>query len=371
MYAMQSALDYHHPTVQTKLGFADVLVFQRNAFVREVWDAMEYWRALGKLVVVETDDHYPNIPASNPAFAYWQRNVPELDPHPVEGLKEGLKHADALVSPSKIILKDWEDIVPGYWWPNYPSLEAYRDLPRRQTGDLDHFLRYEMRDEKPVLVGGKRAGTENDIIIGWGGSISHLDSFLYSGVIDALVRLMNENPRVYLKFCGNESRLDYWLAKLPENRVVKQVGLFPQDWPKVLGTYDIGIAPMDMRPVESKTGHEHGEYSYDERRSWLKLVEYVCAGVPFVATKCAPYKDLGRFGKLVENTPKAWYQGLKSRVDGLASFSTQALENRKYALSHYTIEANAKRLIEFYQKIAVETAGRRMGARLPEVVFVQ
>lgn len=53
LFHMPTALDWNHPAVQAQIGKADVLVFQRNVIVKEVWDAMDYWRALQKLVVVD------------------------------------------------------------------------------------------------------------------------------------------------------------------------------------------------------------------------------------------------------------------------------------------------------------------------------
>ncbi|KKL96189.1 hypothetical protein LCGC14_1847010, partial [marine sediment metagenome] len=152
----------------------------------------------------------------------------------------------------------------------------------------------------------------------------------------------------------------------------------PYDWPKVLSMFDIGIAPMDMRPVPAFTGKPvdpDARWSYDERRSWLKLVEYVCAGVPFVATDCQPYQELGRFGKLVKNGPgtdaeENWYRALKSRVDGLGHFREQGLKNRAYGMKKLTQEANSKRLIKLYVQIG-EEAQAREGLRLPGVRYFE
>ncbi|MBU0598852.1 hypothetical protein KKF61_07770, partial [Patescibacteria group bacterium] len=281
-------------------------------------------------------------------------------PHPVESLRIGLGHADGLVSPSQVILDDWRDVVPGYIWPNYPPQEAYENLVHRSAGAPDAIFSYDMTDpEKPLVVLTERKGSENDIVIGWGGSISHVDSFYYSGVVDGLIKLMEENPRVVFKFCGNEDRLDFLFREFPKDRFVRQPGVSADHWPQVVASFDIGIAPMDMRVVEDNTGAGNDGYSYDERRSALKLVEYVCAGVPFVATDCAPYKELGRFGKLTENGADNWYKALKSRVDGLDHFREEAAKNRKWAMKRLTQEANAEKLIQLYIRIGEETQAKR------------
>jgi glycosyltransferase involved in cell wall biosynthesis len=366
MYELTSAMDFHNPTVQKLIGAADIVVFQRNVLWEGVWDALDYWRALGKVCVVDLDDHYPMIPPSNPAFQSWILNTGKMDPDPIERLKHGLSKADALIAPSKVILKDWEHLIPGYYWPNYPSLVDWKDVTRKPPGGADVIVT-SRKDGSPNFQ--IRPDSEGKIVIGWGGSLSHIDSFVYSGVIEGLAMLMEENKNVVFKFCGNDNRMQFLLDRLPEEQVYRQVGVTAKDWPYVVSTFDIGIAPMDMRPVPSNTGNEHGEYSYDERRSWLKLVEYACGGVPFVATDCAAYDDLARHGKMVENTPEAWYEALKSRVDNLPHFYKEALSTRKNNLKRLTIENNAQRLIDFYFQIG-EEAQANQGMVFPNMMAI-
>src|SRR3990167_3828979 len=62
LYYMPTAVAWDNPQVQKALGEFDVLVFQRNVIVPEVWAAMDYWRAIGRAIVVDLDDHYPGLP---------------------------------------------------------------------------------------------------------------------------------------------------------------------------------------------------------------------------------------------------------------------------------------------------------------------
>lgn len=364
MYDLSSAVHIHSPQVQKLIGAADVIVFQRNVLWEQIWDVIDYWKALGKLCLVDLDDHYPEIPPSNPAYRSWIMNDGEMDPNPIERLKIGLGKADALIAPSHIILKDWEHIVPGYYWPNYPSKLDWEDIVRKEPG-MNDLIITSTKDGPPDVQ--PRPDSAGKIVIGWGGSLSHIDSFVYSGVIDGLKKLMKEDERVCFKFCGNDERMSFLLDQLPEKQIYYQTGVTPQDWPHVVATFDIGIAPMDMRPVVSGTGNEHGEYSYDERRSWLKLVEYACGGVPFVATKCASYTELERHGKMVENTPEAWYTALRSRVDGILHFRTEAMAARQNNLKRLTIENNAQNLVDFYFQIGEESQARA-GLVLPNTL---
>ena len=367
MYELTSAMDFHNPTVQAKIGAADIIVFQRNVLWEQVWATMEYWQALGKVCVVDLDDHYPLIPPSNPAFQSWIMNTGEMDPDPIERLKIGLGKADALIAPSHIILKDWEHIAPGYYWPNYPSLLEWQDIERKPPGANDVIITSTSKETSPKVE--VRPDSVGKIVVGWGGSLSHIDSFVYSGAIEGMAMLMAENKDVVFKFCGNDDRMQFLLDRLPEEQLYRQHGVESRDWPQVVASFDIGIAPMDMRIVPSGTGNEHGHYSYDERRSWLKLVEYACGGVPFIATKCAAYEDFARYGKLVENTPEAWYEALKSRVDGLQHFYKEAMSTRLNNLKRLTIENNAQKLVDFYFLIGEETQAKQ-GMVFPDMLPV-
>lgn len=373
MLQLDSTLNFDLPQVQEALGDADILVYQRNVIWEAVWDSLSYWRALKKTVVCDLDDHYPNLPPSNPAHAYWIRNVHKVKPTPLERLKIGLAKTDGLIAPNRILLRDWEHVCNTYYWPNYPSISDYEELQKKPIGGADVTFAYEKDPETQelTLMHAVKPGTEGHIIIGWGGSISHVDSFIYSGVLEALARVLKEREEVYFKFCGAESRLNEYLGKLPEKKVIRQGAVTTAHWPLVLSTFDIGIAPLDHRVVACNTGNEHGEYSYDDRRSFLKAVEYLCAGIPYIASKSVPYtdKEVARFGKIVENTENAWYEALMSRVDSLAHFKKEAQDRKGNALKKFTIEHNTGRLIDFYRRIIVD-AQSRQGFRLPDVIYV-
>ena len=364
---MPKAMDWNHTEVQKQLGFADVLVFQRNVIIPEVWAAMDYWRALGKVVLVDLDDHYPGLPPSNPAFTYWIRNLPGLNPDPVNALAEGLKHADALTSPGKAILKDWEHIVPGYWVPNWTHRLWYEKVTQKPVGAPDMVFDYDEKDGARIFRATPRKDSEGLVIIGWGGSISHVDSWVYSGIVEALERLFEKRPNVRLKFCGHENRLDHIFSKW-EGRVIRQDGVMPADWPQVVSTFDIGLAPLDMRPIE-KYGPNSLEVSYDERRSWLKAAEYLTAGVPWVASKSLTYAELARYGTLVENTADAWFDALDSKVQWLANQKEKASGLRRWAMKHITFEENVETYIQTLNRILIQKQVG-VGAKLPGINWV-
>jgi len=363
---LPTALDFNHPKVHQILGKADVLVFQRNALSPDVWAAMDYWRTLGKIVTLDADDHYYCLPPSNPAWAYWIANKGNMPMYPPDALMEGLRHVDAFTSPSKVMIKDVEHIAPGFWLPNWPRRMWYEKCVPKPLGSPDIAFSYsaDPQNAQQMLFNGQfREGSEEWIVLGWGGSISHVDSWVYSGAIEALDVMFEKYPNLRLKFCGYEQRLDYLLNRWGD-RVIRQIGVKPEHWPFVVSTFDIGLAPLDMRVVPSNTGKEGetmwegGTYSYDERRSWLKGIEYMAAGVPWLATRSTTYEGIARHGTMVENAmddPKVrtenWTKALDSAIQNLPARKILAMEKKKWALRKMCMEARVNEYVETYERI--------------------
>lgn len=371
LYYLPTALQWDNPQVQKQLGPADVLVFQRNVLTREVWNAMDYWRALGKTVVIDCDDHYGDLPPSNPAHAYWILNKPGFDPDPVSALAEGMKHADAFTSPSKVLLDDWAHLIPGYWVPNWTRLPWYADLIQKPVGAVDIAFSSKLEDDQQTvtLLGADRPGSEGQIILGWGGSISHVDSWVYSGIVEGLDRVFETYPQARLKFCGHEGRLDYIFDRWGD-KVIKQTGVKPEHWPAVMSTFDIGLAPLDTRPLDPPWREGAPVASYDERRSWLKGVEYLSAGVPWVASDSLTYADLRRWGTLVANTPEAWFAAIEHKITYLKAEKALAWDRRRWALKHVTFEPNANLYGDTFGRIIAEKQARA-GGTMPGVRYVK
>ena len=368
LFYMPSALNWRHPEVTRKIGEGDVLIFQRNVIVQDVWQAMDYWRALGRAVIVDLDDGYPMLPPSNPAYPYWILNKIGMEPDPTDALAEGLRHADALTSPSKVILKDWEHITRGYWLPNWTRRAWFEGLDQRPLGVPDLELYYDESVSPPQIKTRIRPDTEGAIIIGWGGSISHVDSWLFSGIVEALDRILEKHKTARLKFCGYEQRLDFVLNRWGD-RVIRQTGVKPEHWPMVLSTFDIGVAPTETMPIDPPWREGAPIASYDERRSWLKAVEYMTAGVPWIASRSQTYSELAHMGRVVDNTSDAWFAALDDTITNLAAHKRIAWEHRRWAMKRLTLEGNIGKYQGIMERIIAESQTRK-GAKLPGITYV-
>ena len=312
---------YHTPEAQAACEEADVIVVQRNAF-GPVLQAMQYWKARDKTVILDFDDAYHLIPPQAKNYAFWIEGrliqcgpdgtpIPiPIQPPPLTQFQWGLQLAHAATTPSRLLAADWQaqTHTPIYHLPNYLDLPRYLNI---------------------------RPSPHEGIVIGWGGSLSHLHSFTESGILKALRRICLRRPRVHILICG-DARI-FQALNVPKEQKHFLPWTTPDSWPQYLSKFDIGIAPL--------------QGAYDQRRSWIKVLEYMIMKVPWVASQGAPYNDLKDFGTLVHNEPYAWENALLEIIDHLGDYKERAeREPYLFALSQ-GIEENVSSILNTYAHI--------------------
>ena len=267
--------------VNTACQAADIIVIERN--LGEVLNQIRFWRDRHKVVVADFDDAYDLMPPSNVSYGYWglgeivreDGQVVKLDRRPLDAFKHGLALCNAATTPSKMLVSDWQNYTHVYQVPNYIDLDKY------------------LNSEKPQHTG---------IVIGWGGSMSHLQSFTGSGVAHALKRICRDRPNVRVAIHTADRRVyDALPIKEPQKYLSPWVSY--AEWSKQLATFDIGLAPL------------HG--AYDDRRSWIKVLEYMAMQIPWVASAGPAYADLEKYGRLVRNQPIFWEKAIVAVIDQL------------------------------------------------------
>jgi len=277
---MQASEFAQHPQVsEVMCADADAIILQRGA-MPPAWEAVRYWRQHGKLVIADIDDGYIQLPEHHPSFAFWHRvhpNQPNKRPAILD-MAAGLRQVDGMVSPNKLILADWskQTGVKTAFLPNYPDLRVYQARRSRSPQD------------------------DGTVWVSWGGSASHLQSFTDSGIVYALGRVMSKRPHTRMIYCGSDPRP---LEAVPLRDGQKHhFNWRPyRRWPELLANFDIGLIPLAG--------------PFDDRRSWIKGLEYSLLGVPWIASKSPVYEGLEEFGVFVDNTPDCWADALAEMID--------------------------------------------------------
>lgn len=313
------------PSALIKAENADIIIYQRNVLYRALIDA-EKWRCKGKTVLVDLDDGYHVMPASIASYDFWingnvhvEGKKKQMQISPLIQLEHACKWMDGVTTPSKMIQLDWQNKYASrtYFVNNYLEEDNYRKA----------------RVPRPIH--------KDYLTIGWGGSHTHVESFMESGVVAALRRVL-EKKDVKLIIAGGNLPLVHKM-QLPESKVIKSIWVPYKEWPRTMATFDIGIAPLAGQ--------------YDRRRSWLKAAEYSITGIPWIATDADPYQALGNFGTLVRNKTAAWEEALINVIDNYQEYICKAEANVESALDMISIDRNVGVIVDIYQK-AIENSSR-------------
>ena len=143
---------------------------------------------------------------------------------------------------------------------------------------------------------------------------------------------------------GADARIEK-LLPIPKKQILRQPWVPYQHWGRTLAQYDIGLAPLFG--------------AYDERRSWIKVLEYMVMKIPWVASDGPPYQELRPFGWLVPNTPQAWERVLLDIVDHFDEYKREAAgEPYLYSLSK-NVDENVDHILAVYSEIAARVQDQR------------
>lgn len=309
----------------------DLIIFSRNALIPQSHDAIRYYQGLGKPVVMDLDDGYFALPWSNPARKFWN----ELDFRTYSGnevggalrmLEEALRISDGLIAPNRLLLQSYQHLSGNsYYLQNYAEPAWWTNLPDREKS-------------------GK-------IIIGWGGSLSHYDSWLGSGILEAVEYLSNKYHNVWWKICGGDDKV---FNALPTTQKIRQAGVPPSEWPKIVRTFDIGVAPLFG--------------IYDQYRSWIKGIEYALAGVPWVGTEGPTYNDLESWGMLGPETKYFWIESLEEIINKVEMFQLEAEQKREKARQSFIIDNQLDVFADVYGQILEDFKDNT--EQLPGVIYL-
>lgn len=310
------------PEVDAACSAADVIVIQRNLFGPTL-SAIQHWKARDKVMVADFDDAYNYIHPTNASFHFWnegQLRKPDgtqeqMDPPPLTQFKWGLRLVHATTVPSKRLADDWQSYTDMYYLPNFIDLRRYENnVPQPHDG----------------------------IILGWGGSVSHLQSFEGSGILTALKRVCKARSQVKVMVCGSDKRIFDQLPLPPEQKI-HQPWVPYSEWARVLSQFDIGLAPLFG--------------AFDERRSWIKVLEYLVMKIPWIASDGPAYQDLRSYGWLVRNTAAAWERVLMDLVDHIEQYRQEAAGDPYLFGIAQSVDENIEKIIGTYTTIMERAFG--------------
>jgi len=226
----------------------DVVLFERNITPERV----DKLRAAGaKRIIVTFDDHYGLLPPYMASREYWKQNY------------KGFLRALGMVD---------EVVVPNVRLVNYFSAYA------RKITYLPNYLDPERWPEP---------ATHREKIIGWGGSLGHVESWRNNNLQIAVRTFLKDHSDWRFR-CFGPALPAEWMKR--SSQIEHSTWVPFDEWPSRVNDFMIGLAPLS------------GEY--DSYRSNLKLLEYQRLAIPWVASFDTPYSRPMRLsgGHLTRNS---------------------------------------------------------------------
>ena len=242
-------------------------------------DAVSYIKkaqAYGQTVIVDTDDHFEQLPSDNMAYHTTDpKNNPDNNR---KHLVDTYSAADGIITSTKFL--------------EQKALRYNKNVYRVPNSlDPSTFIqRMDFAGNKPT--------------IGWIGiMLWRVDDIKEVG---APLRTVLEQHDLKFHHSGIVLNQPNWFAEAagfdPE-RMTGYVGARPAFYANIFMPIDIGIVPLTNNP-------------FNEAKSNLKGLEYAMSGIPFVASDTQEYRDLADLGcGRIAKKPRDWVRHLEELLD--------------------------------------------------------
>ena len=309
---------------------SDLLIIHRYLY-GPVIRAVEHWKARDKKIIVEFDQAVNYLTSDIPSSSFWlneksgeadpqggKHQGSVVDPIPLEQFKWGLSLVDAAIVSSTRLVIDWLPFTEVYEVPDYLNTDQY-----------------------PAF----KKANENEI---WIGMANHtrFSSIKNSGLLKALENVCRSRPQVKLLLPDWEYKAGRKLD-LPQSQVVTYSSDSVEEWADILLKLDLGLIPI------------HGEY--DLRLGRIHPLEFMISKTPWIASDQPCFRELSRYGKLVQNAGSAWEVLILKLMDNIDIMKKRAAgEPFLFALSQ-DINENIDKVLRLYTHILSQT--QRSGAR--------
>ena len=321
--------DYIHTSVfienneetQKLVTSADLVILERNVF-SDCLTALTFWKVRGQNFAIIFDDGYHCMHPKNVSYGFWHDNevkgvdaegkeiIGKIFPPVLEQLKWGIAMSKGLQTVSQALCDYWQPVNDTYLIHNHLVIENYLDV-------------------KPLYK------HEGDIWIGWNGSLSHLDSFESSGLLNAFRKIVRKYKNVKILISGDKRIYD--AINVAPNKKIFSPFVPANQFPPLVKSLDISTIPL------------FGEY--DHCRSQIKPLECMALKVPFLATNFPNYNHLAPYGNFTENGWSNWEEKLSDMIENLPMYKEKANEvGFPFALTQ-NIDLHVDERINLYQKL--------------------
>jgi hypothetical protein len=274
------------PEAQKICAASNLLVIHRYLY-GPVLQALEYWKARDKKVIVDFDQAINHLTPDIAGHSFWLEGKPlanfgdlhkvqggELEQIPLEQFKWGLGLIDAAIVSSTRLLVDWAQFADVHEIPDYLNTDQYP---------------------------GFKQNHENEIWIGLGNG-TRIASVRDSGLLNALENICQQRSQVKLILC-DRGGTDGQAPDIQPSQLVSYLPNSFEEWADILPKLDIGLLPICG--------------DYDLRLGRINLLEFMISKIPWLASNQLSFRELSRYGRLVQNSTDAWEAAILKVVDNI------------------------------------------------------
>jgi glycosyltransferase involved in cell wall biosynthesis len=279
----------------------DLQLFNQSHFVilskiisNKIFDACRYYCSVHqKILIYDLDDCFHQINSVNKSYDYYnlESNIGQTG---LSLLSDNISKSDHVFYSTRELMSFYlplnfnQSLLPNYLDLDfrYKNVEAvdWRKFAKEQNCDFD----------------------DNTLIIGFFGSESHaedLDSLEY------VLPLILTKKNVLLAVCSGRDLIIHSVLKycqIPYNKFFFYDFDNVKEYPKYVKSFDIGIAPLINN-------------IFNRCKTPLKLMEYGALGIPYIASKVAPYQryhlESDGVGGFICNSNVEWIDALSKLID--------------------------------------------------------
>jgi len=286
------------------------IIYMQRWMLSDIPENIRKARAQGQIIVNDLDDWYWGLHDK-----HFAKNIVDMKTNKKENIfyyRDALRASDLVVVSTEFLAEKM-----------------------RSRFDIKNVVIHENCVDFKIFK--PRVHNEGPIVIGWHGSTAHR-----SGDLDVMRDVFPRLDEASFSFhhTGYSSTMPaFWdEVGVPQERVTIFPMVSPTKIPKVLH-FDVGIAPLNDIP-------------FNHAKSWIKPLEYIAAGIPFIASKSPEYGRLrqefgvGRFA----SKPADWIGHIKS-LSKLETRQSEAISNLK-AVRSLDVRVGALRLEKILESIA-------------------
>ena len=288
------------------------IIVMKVIMMQSVYDNIDKAKARGQKIVVDIDDLFDELHKTNHA---WSSTDPTRNPDSNrEILFQIIEKADALICSTPFIQE--------YYQKKHPEKKIFMV---RNSIDVDRWKPYPQKRRKPT--------------IGWLGATPWRSQDLetirdfFGEYIES--RNLRFHHAGWIKWAaGAHLRL-----KVNPQRCTVTTMCSLEELPNAYQNFDIGIVPLNDIP-------------FNRAKSYIKGLEYACAGVPFVATALPEYEYLSQHGVgRVARTPQEWMNHFDELLN-LKIRQDEAAVNYEIVKEQFSISARRQEWIDVFTEIS-------------------